>query len=374
MRWVLTRKATKTGERLGRPVLPRVVAGLFCASSYAAFAQCGPPAPGSTSLCAPIGPSRPSVAAYLADQQTSGILFVHSLDERWGDPSRFTGQSLADGSGARPLTLRVAGQGLDSTVGTMGFRTDSRTGTARFGGDANQWSLFNSTDKLHLGAMAGYDSGRTGGGSSGNAFDATGRTSSGSAGVYSTWYQDDRSRLGWYTDVYGQVAWVDNSAEAPWVNRTNYPSNAGMASAEAGYSLQLGDTSPWTIRPQGQLIYLRSNNYNLADTQFTTVDGLRRNGWMSRFGVRVQPESFQAWGVKLRPYAAANWWHDESTSEVIANTYTPNALYPSNRYELKTGVNVDVSPGMAAWGDLGMQWGQQSYQAWTVRAGMRYAW
>jgi len=29
---------------------------------------------------------------------------------------------------------------------------------------------------------------------------------------------------------------------------------------------------------------------------------------------------------------------------------------------------------MAAWGDLGMQWGQQSYQAWTVRAGMRYAW
>jgi len=371
MRWVLTRKAEKTGERLGRPVLPRAVATVFCAGSYAVFAQCGPPTTGSTSLCAPNNPL--PAATYLGDQQTAGILMVHSLDERWGGPTPGNARTLADGTTVRPLTMRVASQGLGSTLGTMGFRTDSRTGT-RFGGDASQWSLFNSTDKLHLGAMGGYGFGRTGSGSSGSAFDNSGRTSSGSAGIYSTWYQDDRSRLGWYGDVYGQVAWMDNSAEAPWVNRTNYGSNAGVASAEAGYSLQLGDTSPWTIRPQGQLIYLRSNNYNLADTQFTTVDGTRRSGWMSRLGVRIQPEGFQAWGMKLRPYAAANWWHDESTAEVIANTYAPSSLYPSNRYELKTGVNVDVLPGMAAWGDLGMQWGQQSYQAWTVRAGMRYAW
>ena len=361
MRRVQTRKAEKIGEGLGRPMLPRAVAAVFCAGTYAVFAQCAPPSAGSTSLCTPVGTPMP---ARLGDQ-TSGILFVHSLDERWGDPSSSNGQSPGAGSVMRPLTLRVAGQGPASTVGAMGFRTDSRTGTARFGGDTSQWSLFNSTDKLHLGAMGGYGFGRS---------DTTSRTSNGSAGVYSTWYQDDRSRLGWYADAYGQVAWTDNSAETPWVNRTNYPSNAGVASAEAGYSLQLGDTSPWTIKPQGQLIYLRSNNYNLADTQFTTVDGMRRNGWVSRLGVRVQPESFQAWGLKLRPYAAANWWHDETSTEVIANTYSPSTIYPTNRYELKTGVNVDVLPGMAAWGDFGMQWGQQSYQAWTVRAGMRYAW
>ncbi|WP_260305198.1 autotransporter outer membrane beta-barrel domain-containing protein [Variovorax sp. Sphag1AA] len=372
MRWVLTRKAEKTRERLGRPVLPRAVAAVFCVGSYAVFAQCGPPATGSTSLCAPNSP--PMSAGYSGDQQTSGILFVHSLDERWGDSSRNNAPSVAQGAGGQPLTMRVAGQGPGAAVGALGFKTDSRTGTARFGGDASQWSLFNSTDKLHLGAMGGYGFGGTASSSSGNTFNAAGRPSSGSAGVYSTWYQDDRSRLGWYSDVYGQVAWTDNSTETPWVNRSNYASNAGMASAEAGYSLQLGDTSPWTIKPQGQLIYLRSNNYNLADTQFTTVDGLRRNGWLSRLGVRVQPEGFQAWGMKLRPYAAANWWHDESSTEVIANTYAPSALGPNNRYELKTGVNVDVLPGMAAWGDLGMQWGQQSYQAWTLRAGMRYAW
>lgn len=372
MRWVLTRKAEKIGERLWRPVLPRAVAMVFCAGSYAVFAQCGPPSAGSTSLCAPSRP--PMAAAYLGDQQTSGILLLHSLDERWGDSSRSNGQTLADGSAARPLTMRVAGQGPGSALGGMNSRTDTRSGAARFGGDASQWSLFNTTDKLHLGAMGGYGFGQGSAAAPGNAFDSTGRGSSGSAGVYSTWYQDDRSRLGWYTDVYGQVAWMDNSAETPWVNRTNYASNAGVASAEAGYSLQLGDGSPWTIRPQGQLIYLRSNNYNLADTQFSTVDGMRRSGWMSRLGVRVQPEGFQAWGMKLRPFAAANWWHDESNAEVIANTYSSSTLYPSNRYELKTGINVDVSPGMAAWGDLGMQWGQQSYQAWTVRAGMRYAW
>lgn len=349
------------------------MAMLLASGCAASFAQCGPSPAGTTSLCASPGPS--TTDAYLGNQRASGILFVHSLDERWGDASRLTGQAGADASGAQPLTLRVAGQSMGSPAGTANFRSDSRTGTARFGGDASQWSLFSSKDKLHLGSMAGYGASLTDpGAAAGSQFDARGRTSGGSAGLYGTWYQDDRSRLGWYTDVYGQFAWVDNSADTPWVNRSNYASNAGMASAEAGYSLQLGDTSPWTIKPQGQLIYLRSNNYNLADTEFTTVDGMRRNGWMSRLGVRVQPEGFRSWGLGFRPYAALNWWHEDLNSEVIVNQFAAQNLYPTNRYELKTGVNVNVAPGMAAWGDLGWQWGQQSYQAWTLRAGMRYAW
>ncbi len=364
MRRPSRREGNGLGGMLDRPMLPRALVALLCASGGAAFAQCAPASAGTTSLCAPVGPAADT---RVMGQRTSGIQFVHSLDERWGggDASRAVAPGDSGGAGTQPLTLRVAGQGIGTAVGNGALQTDTRTGTARFGGDTSQWSLFSGTGKLHLGTMAGYDGNRSDPGTPGG----------GSAGLYGTWYQDDRSRLGWYTDVYGQFAWLDNNNDAPWVNRSNYASNAGMASAEAGYSLQLGDTSPWTVRPQGQLIYLRSNNYNLADTDFTTIDGMRRNGWMSRLGVRVQPPGFQTWGLKMRPYAALNWWHDELNSEVIAPQYTTtSALAPSNRYELKTGLNVDVAPGMAAWGDLGLQWGQQSYQAWTLRAGMRYAW
>jgi autotransporter family porin len=38
------------------------------------------------------------------------------------------------------------------------------------------------------------------------------------------------------------------------------------------------------------------------------------------------------------------------------------------------GVDVAFSRGWAGWGNVGWQWGSQSYQAWSARAGMKYAW
>jgi autotransporter family porin len=158
-------------------------------------------------------------------------------------------------------------------------------------------------------------------------------------------------------------------AAAPWTRRME------IASAGTGYSLRFGAFKGWTIEPQGQLIYLPpSNDYRLTPPQSTALDGLRRSGWTSRLGVRMQHEGFESWGWRFRPYTALNWWRDDPGSELIASPFANREFPPLNRYELKTGVDIDLAPGMAAWSDLGWQRGSQSYQVWTLRAGMRYAW
>jgi outer membrane autotransporter protein len=267
---------------------------------------------------------------------------------------------------------------LCSSRNPSNFDTDARAGTSPAAADTAQWSLFSGTDRLHLGTTANSDSTRPDSSAIGNPFQPRGDTPSGSMGIYSTWYQDDRTRQGWYADVRGQYAWSDNRAAPLSLAGTDGQSRVGIASAELGYAIPLGSTSGWTLQPQGQLIYLRNNNYNLLDTDFSNIETSKRAGWMSRIGIRVQPNWVQTSGWRFRPYAAANWWHDDQGDVVLVNQMTTRDLYPSNRYELKAGVNLDFKQGLGAWGDLGWQWNtqssSQSYQAWTVRAGMKYAW
>jgi len=266
---------------------------------------------------------------------------------------------------------------LCSSGNPSNFDTHGRAGTTPAAADAAQWSLFTGTDRLHLGTTANKDSTRPDASAIGNLFQPRGDTPGGSMGIYGTWYQDDRTRQGWYADVRGQFGWSDNRVAPLSLAGTDGRSRVGMASAELGYAIPLGDASGWTLQPQGQLIYLRNNNYNLLDTDFSSIETSKRAGWMSRIGIRVQPNWVQNSGWRFRPYAAMNWWHDDLGDEVLVNQMSTRDLYPSNRYELKAGVNVDFKQGLGAWGDLGWQWNNQStqsYQAWTVRAGMKYAW
>ena len=273
----------------------------------------------------------------------------------------------------RPALRRVALALLCASSGCVYAQTAGGASNAgRTTGDAAQWSLFSGADKLHLGTTAGYGPNQGDAGAIGNMFDARSQTPGDGAGAYGTWFQNDSTRLGWYTDVRGQYARSDDRGNAPWLGGASYRSHIGLASAETGYAIRLSDSGSWVIQPQGQLIYLQNHNYNLTGSDFTTVDGAKRAGWVSRLGVRVQPDAFQAAGWRLRPYAAANWWHDDLSEESTLSQFS--SIYPNNRYELKAGVNVDLRSGLAAWGDLGLQWGNQSYQAWTLRAGMKYAW
>ncbi|MDM0078928.1 autotransporter outer membrane beta-barrel domain-containing protein [Variovorax sp. J2P1-59] len=66
-------------------------------------------------------------------------------------------------------------------------------------------------------------------------------------------------------------------------------------------------------------------------------------------------------GRKLQPYLTLNWWHDDVDNSEAFNQVVLGNLYPTNRYEVKLGVNADLGRGWAGWGNLGYQWGSQDY-------------
>ncbi|MDM0113132.1 autotransporter outer membrane beta-barrel domain-containing protein [Variovorax sp. J22R133] len=340
-------------------------------SGCAAFAQCAPAG------CTPFNPfTRPETGALLGNQRLSGVLFVHGLDDRSGEP-QWPAPQGPDGARSRGQAwLRASGEGASSTSGSGHFDVDTKGWLLQGGADLATWSLF-STDRLHLGAIASVGGGRTDATALGNPVQAHGDTSGVGTGFYGTWFQNERTRLGWYTDLWWQYGWFDNKVDSAGLARMDYRSHVAMASAEAGYALPLMQGSSWVISPQAQIVYVHNHTYNFIESDGTEIDNAHRGGWMSRLGVRVmQTDSQQAGvGLRIRPYGALNWWYDAYLGdEVLLNQNSTRDLWPSNRIELKGGVAVDFGRRWAGWADLGWQRGNQSYQAWAGRIGARYNW
>jgi autotransporter family porin len=106
----------------------------------------------------------------------------------------------------------------------------------------------------------------------------------------------------------------------------------------------------------------------------TLVNGGEGSGWISRLGVRMHRTWVDGSGRRLQPYLTVNWWHDDTSNAMAFNAVALKDIYPSNRYEVKLGMNADIAKGWAAWGNLGYLRGSQDYSATTVRVGARFTW
>lgn len=340
-----------------------IVATGLCTAGCGVFAQCAPPVFGATGLCAT---GRPETGAYLGNQRQSSMLFMQSLHDRTGEFDNPDGKR-------NPFWLRTGGEGARSDSSDGQFHADSRGWFLQGGADIARWSLWGGG--LHVGALGSYGSARTDASARGSPFEARGETSGYGLGAYATWYQNDQTRMGWYADFWGQYAWFDDKVDLQAIRRVDYKSHVAWASAEGGYAMRFAPTSDWVLEPQGQFAYVHNHSYNVTQSDGTVIEGAHRGGWMSRLGVRVRRSPIDNPGMGVRPFAAFNWWHDHSGDEVVFNNQVYSRdLFPSNRYEVAAGVDVAFGRGWAGWGNVGWQWGSQSYQAWSARAGMKYAW
>lgn len=339
-----------------------------------AWAQCVPQSLLAPCASVPLIPpgARPETGAYFGNQHQSGVLFVHSLDDRqggWGWQPLGTGLQPAKG----PIDLRVSGSG-DQTHGDNGnFDIDSKAAVVQGTATLAHWSPFGGADSMHIGAMFGYGATRSDSLGTAYGLQSQGKTSGFSLGAFGTWYQNDQTRSGWYSDLWGQYAWFSNHVDTLLGERVDYNSHAGILSAEGGYVMRWQD-SAWSLIPQGQFVYDHNHTYSVTQLDGLQVDGAHRGGWLSRLGVRAERESFGWGGAVVRPFAAVNWWHDALGDEVITNNVSTKYLYPADRFELKAGIDARFQRGWTAWGTLGWQTGKQSYQAWAVQAGTRIVW
>jgi len=351
-----------------------------------------PPTPAPPSPPAPPAPPapapepkplyRPEVGAYLSNQRQAAGMFVHSLHDRLGEPQWVETQSFSEPSDKRRSGwLRVVGKDGKSSSADGNFDVDTRSWLIQGGGDIANWSVLKDKDKppadrLHLGLMLGYGSATSDASALGNPNGAKGTAEGWSAGAYGTWYQNDADpqKLGWYVDLWGTYGWYKNKVQGDFLPEVRYDANALTLSGETGYAMRIREDSDWIVEPQAQLVYIHYSEDDIVEPNGTRISGSQGSGWISRLGVRMHRTWVREDGRRMQPYLTLNWWHDSVDNDMRFNQLQLSDLYPSNRYEVKVGVNAQLDKGWTGWANLGYQWGSQDYSNVMARLGARYSW
>lgn len=326
----------------------------------------GPPTPGQALF-------RPEVAAYLANQRLAGQMFVHSLHDRLGEPQYVEGQPF-DKAEDKPRSgwLRVVGKWEGSRSQDGNFKVDTDSFLLHGGAELAKWKVASEEDRLHLGLMGSYGYASSDAKAAGNPASASGKVEGFSVGAYGTWYQNDERKLGTYIDTWFQYGWFDNKVEGDTLPTVKYHAQGWAVSGELGYAVPL--RHDWVIEPQGQLIYVDYREHDITEPNGTRIAGADSTGLITRLGVRLHRTYVRADARKWQPYVTVNWWHTSTDSSVRFNEVPLGTLYPSNRYELKLGLNLSISTRWTGWANVSGAWGAQSFHQYAARIGAKYTW
>jgi len=318
---------------------------------------------------------RPEVGAYLANQRAAAGLLVHSLHDRLGEPQWTEQQTFDNDDPTRKSGwVRLVGRDASAQTRDGNFDVSSTTWLVHGGAEFAQWSVLRGDDRLHVGGMLSYGWGSSDGSALGNAFRAEGTVQGAALGAYATWFQNDRERLGWYADFWGQYGWFDNRVDGEALPSVKYDSSVLALSAETGYAWLPTRSRDWVIEPQAQLIRVQGHQDGVVEPNGTQVDGATGSGWISRLGVRTHRTWIHDNGDRSQLYLTLNWWHDDVSNALAFNGLQMRDLYPNDRYEIKLGADFQRGKGWTGWGNLGWEWGAQSYHALTGRIGVKYTW
>ncbi|WP_421566949.1 autotransporter outer membrane beta-barrel domain-containing protein [Stenotrophomonas sp. PD6] len=342
-----------------------------------------PPAPPNPPVPPPTEPEaelpavaplyRPEVGGYLANQRNAAGMFVHSLHDRLGEPG-WPGTERAMTAGDAPsMWLRAVGRDGRSRSEDGTFDVDTEASLIQLGADLGHWQAKEEGGSVHVGGMLGYGSARSGVLAAGNPARSRGETRGWSMGAYATWYQNARDARGWYIDGWALYGGFRNTVQGDNLPDVRYDSHTLALSAETGYAATWGQGNAWAVEPQLQLVHLRYDEDTVTEVNGTRVSDSTGTGWVSRVGVRTH-RTWSDRGTEIQPYLTLNWWHDHIPDRLAFNAVTLDALYPSERYEAKLGINAQLGADWSAWGNLGFQWGSQHFTDTSVRVGARYRW
>jgi autotransporter family porin len=316
---------------------------------------------------------RPEVAAYLTNQRLAGMMFVHSLHDRLGEPQYVEGQGF-DPESDKPKSgwLRVVGrwEGAESKDGI--FKTSTDMFLLNGGLEIGKWKLASETDRLHAGVMASYGNASTDADAQGNPAHAKGKVEGWAVGAYGTWYQNDEQKLGAYVDTWFQYGWFTNQVEGDLLPTVKYDAQGLAISGEVGYALPL--PHDWVIEPQAQIIYIDYSENDIAEPNGTRISGADSNGIVTRLGVRTSRTWERVDGRKVQPYLTLNWWYSDTDSSVSFNQLPIGTMYPHNQFEVKLGINADLGKRWTGWTNVSGGWGQQSFYQYAVRGGVKCTW
>ena len=134
--------------------------------------------------------------------------------------------------------------------------------------------------------------------------------------------------------------------------------------------MQDRETRQWMFEPQVQIAYNQYNSDDHTDASGMRVSGNDASGLITRVGARAYSRTKVGNGIQ--PFVEANWWHSDANNSLDFDGVTITDDTPSDRFELKLGLQGEIAKNWQAWGHLGAQTGDNSYSRYEGMIGIKH--
>ena len=306
----------------------------------------------------------PEVGAYLGNYLAAQSMFLHKRDDR--DQLTFRNEDNLN------TWMYVKGRYHENDAGGDKVSYDTTTTVLQVGSDF----MSKPMDKgiLRAGGMFGAGQAKTDSDAKHNVRDAQGKVDGFNVGLYATWQEDPKLRLGSYIDTWASYSWYNNTVTS---NRNNekYDSKGFAASVEVGHAwvLPSDNARTWKIEPQAQMIYSYLDQENHTDPDGVRVTTVDNNSLFGRLGVKssyFDQHDVKAW----QPYVAVNWLKGAGQNDLAFNGEKVSNDTPDDRGQLELGVTGNVNETTTISLRASGEWGENSYAAYGGHILLNHRW
>ncbi|HDH0711193.1 TPA: autotransporter outer membrane beta-barrel domain-containing protein [Klebsiella aerogenes] len=306
----------------------------------------------------------PEVGAYLGNYLAAQSMFLHKRDDR--DQLTFRNEDNLN------TWMYVKGRYHENDAGGDKVSYDITTTVLQVGSDF----MSKPMDKgiLRAGGMFGAGQAKTDSDAKHNVRDAQGKVDGFNVGLYATWQEDPKLRLGSYIDTWASYSWYNNTVTS---NRNNekYDSKGFAASVEVGHAwvIPSDNARTWKIEPQAQMIYSYLDQENHTDPDGVRVTTVDNNSLFGRLGVKssyFEQHDVKAW----QPYVAVNWLKGAGQNDLAFNGEKVSNDTPDDRGQLELGVTGNVNETTTISLRASGEWGENSYAAYGGHILLNHRW
>lgn len=318
----------------------------------------------------------PEIGGHMANRMAALGMFSMTLHDRLGEPHY--ADSFKGDENASSVWLRITGDRQRQDAVSRSLRLKGDTYTTQLGGDIINWNNDAQDTTIRGGIMGaiGKSDYTSSAKRTGTKADAK-IDRAYSVGLYGTWYQNREDENNAYADVWAQYSWFDNKVSMAG-SSSDYKSRLVSASVETGYSMAVykpDADKQWLLTPQAQVIF---NSYDSDDSSSGTglvMKGGRSNSVDTRLGARLTYANQKQSDKSAQPFVEVNWLHSTAKSDMTFNEHnTFSDDRPANRFEIKAGVEGQISPNWTVWGNVSHQMGADDYSGDRAMIGVKYQW
>lgn len=318
----------------------------------------------------------PEIGGHMANRTAALGMFSMTLHDRLGEPHY--ADSFKGDENASSVWLRITGDRQRQDAVSRSLRLKGDTYTTQLGGDIINWNNDAQDTTIRGGIMGaiGKSDYTSSAKRTGTKADAK-IDRAYSVGLYGTWYQNREDENNAYADVWAQYSWFDNKVSMAG-SSSDYKSRLVSASVETGYSMAVykpDADKQWLLTPQAQVIF---NSYDSDDSSSGTglvMKGGRSNSVDTRLGARLTYANQKQSDKSAQSFVEVNWLHSTAKSDMTFNKhYTFSDDRPANRFEIKAGVEGQISPNWTVWGNVSHQMGADDYSGDRAMIGVKYQW